>query len=383
MDYTIRSIAVMALAALPLAVAAQSRLTVENHLPFDRKSEIVETPAAPVTEKFGESFIITDSGGNEVEWQVTHDGKLIFPADVRANSTTTYNIIKGVAAKKTPKVYGRQFPERKDDMAWENDRSAYRAYGPALEKSGERAFGYDLWTKCVDTLVLEQRFFDHNHRNLSFHKDHGNGMDVYSVGPTLGGGTAALLNDNGEIVYPYCYRDYEILDNGPLRFTVSLTYNPVTVNADTAVVEKRLISLDRGSWLNKTVVSYDGLTTKRTVAPGIVVHRQNPAAYIFSEDGKAMSYADLTDNSDCGNGVMFVGVVVPQGSAMSYQPLAERAGDAVGHILAKASIAPGEDFLYYWGSGWSKGGMPDQLEWQATLERFRDTAASPLSVILE
>ena len=137
----------MALAALPLAVTAQSRLTVENHLPFDRKSEIVETPAAPVTEKFGESFIITDSEGNEVEWQVTHDGKLIFPADVRANSTTTYNIIKGVAAKKTPKVYGRQFPERKDDMAWENDRSAYRAYGPALEKSGERAFGYDLWTK--------------------------------------------------------------------------------------------------------------------------------------------------------------------------------------------------------------------------------------------
>lgn len=65
----------MALAALPLAVAAQSRLTVENHLPFDRKSEIVEIPAAPVTEKFGESFIITDSGGNEVEWQVTHDGK--------------------------------------------------------------------------------------------------------------------------------------------------------------------------------------------------------------------------------------------------------------------------------------------------------------------
>ena len=199
----------------------------------------------------------------------------------------------------------------------------------------------------------------------------------------MGGGTAALLNDNGEIVYPYCYRDYEILDNGPLRFTVSLTYNPVTVNADTAVVEKRLISLDRGSWLNKTVVSYDGLTTKRTVAPGIVVHRQNPAAYIFSESGKAMSYADLTDNSDCGNGVMFVGVVVPQGSAMSYQPLAERAGDAVGHILAKALIAPGEDFLYYWGSGWSKGGMPDQLEWQATLERFRDALASPLSVRFE
>ena len=41
---------------------------------------------------------------------------------------------------------GRQYPERLDDVAWENDRAAYRAYGPALQEKGERAFGYDIWT---------------------------------------------------------------------------------------------------------------------------------------------------------------------------------------------------------------------------------------------
>ncbi len=30
-------------------------------------------------------------------------------------------------------------------------------------------------------------------------------------------------------VLPYCYKDYRILDNGPLRFTVELTYNPSTI----------------------------------------------------------------------------------------------------------------------------------------------------------
>ena len=29
------------------------------------------------------------------------------------------------------------------------------------------------------------------------------------------------------IVYPYCYKDCEILDNGPLRFTAKLVYNPL------------------------------------------------------------------------------------------------------------------------------------------------------------
>ena len=62
---------------------------------------------------------------------------------------------------------------------------------------------------------------------ISYHVDHGNGMDCYSVGPTLGGGTAALMVDS-TIIYPYCYENYKILNNGPLRFTVKLTYAPLT-----------------------------------------------------------------------------------------------------------------------------------------------------------
>lgn len=55
---------------------------------------------------------------------------------------------------------------------------------------------------------------------ISYHIDHGYGMDCYAVGPTLGCGTAALMAGD-TIIYPYCYRTQEILDNGPLRFTVN------------------------------------------------------------------------------------------------------------------------------------------------------------------
>lgn len=65
-------------------------------------------------------------------------------------------------------------------------------------------------------------------KELSYHIDHGHGMDCYAVGPTLGAGVAALMVDDS-IIYPWCYKSQEILDNGPLRFTVRLEFNPLTV----------------------------------------------------------------------------------------------------------------------------------------------------------
>ena len=65
--------------------------------------------------------------------------------------------------------------------------------------SRRAAFGYDIWTKCVPHKVLDRRYYDDKVNKISFHVDHGEGMDVYAVGPTLGGGTAALLDSVGEI----------------------------------------------------------------------------------------------------------------------------------------------------------------------------------------
>ena len=47
-------------------------------------------------------------------------------------------------AQESAKVFGRHVPERKDDFAWENDRIAFRMYGPALEADGEISSGIDV-----------------------------------------------------------------------------------------------------------------------------------------------------------------------------------------------------------------------------------------------
>jgi len=348
-------------------------ITVVNDSDIARTAEIVEIPVRYIPGlREGKAMRLITSGNSahEVGYQITHDSLLIFPADVDAHSRTVYFLAEGKPTAQDTIAWGRLFPERKDDMAWENDRTAYRAYGPALQASGERAYGYDIWTKCVPGRVLEKRMADDIERGISFHVDHGEGMDVYAVGPTLGGGTAALLDTANNIIYPYCFTGYEVLDRGPLRFSVRLQYGDSTL-------ESRVISLDAGSWLNRTTVRFDGpVPAGASIAPGIVVHSQNPDGYTLGEG--YMAYADSTDNATAGNGVIFVGVVTADTGNPIYQPLAEPAGDAIGHILSPSPYSTGKEYTYWWGSAWSKGGMPDSATWNACLSDYRARLLQPL-----
>jgi hypothetical protein len=291
-------------------------------------------------------------------------------------------------------------------MTWENDRSAYRAYGPALQARGERAFGYDIWVKRVPELVVEQRYEKHLDAEIqervnqlrrarkykeanelfhsaSFHVDHGDGLDCYSVGPTLGGGTAALMQGD-KLIYPYCWKEYEIMENGPLRFTVKLTYHPLVVGKD-SVVETRLISLERGSQLNKTIITYTGLSKATPVATGIVIHTENPEAYVHESDKGYIAYADLTDNVNNDNGVIYVGAVIPKKTkemkADLFTPKESKERGALGHVLAISNYKPNSEYTYYWGSGWSKYGFDSMEAWTKYLDRYAQRVRHPLIVI--
>lgn len=383
-------------------------VTVTNDLSFDR-AEMVEVPISEVAKKVQlideEQYIVLDAEGNQVAYQITYDDNLLFPVNVKAGDKAMYTVAVGEPIEAEPLVYGRHYPERVDDIAWENDRTAYRAYGPALQAKGERAFGYDAWVKRVPGLVVEQRYanelnpdtqaeiarlrkerkYDEAnelYHSVSYHVDHGNGLDCYKVGPTLGCGTAALMQGDA-ILYPYCWKEYEILENGPLRFTVKLTYNPLVVGKDT-VIETRTISLAQGSQLNKTVVSYAGLTKAAPVATGLVIHPENPTAYVLEGDKGYIAYADLTDNVNNGNGVIYVGAVMPEkvteAKAQMFSDKEAKERGASGHVLAISNYKPETEYTYYWGSGWSKYGFDSMEAWTTYLDRYAQSVRKPLKV---
>ena len=72
------------------------------------------------------------------------------------------------------------------------------------------------------------------------------------------------------------------------------------------MIETRIISLDKGSQLNKTVVSFDNLQEITPVVTGIVLHKQNPMGYSFDADAGYITYADSTENAANNNGVIYI-----------------------------------------------------------------------------
>lgn len=363
-------------------------VTVTNSLHIDREGEMVEVSMAEVSIRLQlpdtAQVVVLDENGMEVPSQITYDGMLIFPVSIKGNASVVYTIAEGIPQPVEVSACGRQYPERLDDMAWENDRTAYRTYGPALQERGDRAFGYDIWTKSVSDMVVEDRYDGELNRHVSYHVDHGNGMDCYAVGPTLGGGTAALFPDS-TIVYPYCYKECDILDNGPLRFTARLVYHPQVVKSDSAVVETRIISLDKGAQLNKTVVSFENLQETTPVVAGIVLHKQNPDGYGFDANAGYIAYADSTENASNNNGVIYVGAVFPahlKGAFIRLFSEEERKerGGALGHVLALSEYEPGSEYVYYWGSGWSKYGFETDTDWIGYLEKYAQQVRNPLLV---
>ena len=384
-------------------------VSVSNPLKIDRVEEIVEVSADDVLGKLkldeNTEFIITDENNSEIPYQLTADNKIIFPATVKAEAIASYSIAKGQPSHVNTLVYGRQYPDRLDDIAWENDKAAYRAYGPALQKKGEQAYGYDVFTKSVSELVVEDRYameLDKDARAMikqlrkdgkkaeadslanaiSYHIDHGNGMDCYAVGPTLGGGTAALMPDS-VIAYPYCYKNFEILDNGPLRFTVKMEFNPLTIDGDTTVVETRVIQLDRGSHLNKTIVSYTSLKKEYPIGVGLVLHEAYPDRYSMDTEGGYIAYADPTTNVKADNGTIYVGAVFPNTLEMAKVQLFEKpVSGAIGHVMGINTYQPNDEFEYYWGSAWSKCGFDDE-KWNSYLKEYAMKVRNPLVVTIK
>lgn len=383
-------------------------VTVTNPLVMERSNEMVEVSMETVTDRLGladtAQIVVLNADGQQVPYQITYDGKVIFPAAIAAGGTATYTIQTGTPEAFDVKACGRCYPERMDDMAWENDLVAFRAYGPALQAKGERGFGYDLFTKYNTTEPMLEAMYAKEldketlakiaelkktdpkaaaelSRERSYHIDHGYGMDCYAVGPTLGAGVAALMV-NDTIIYPWCYKNQEILDNGPLRFTVKLEFTPLTVKGDSTVVETRLITLDAGSHLNKTAVSYSNLKETLPIVAGIVLHEPDGAVVADAANGY-ITYVDPTTGPD--NGKIFMGVAVPavvkdaKTVLFSEKEKKER-NNADGHVLAVSDYEPGSEYIYYWGFAWDKADIKTADAWNRYMADFAQKVRNPLTV---
>ena len=249
----------------------EMNITVENTSDFDRVADVVEIPLdsikAKVTLTDSAVYVVKNSAGEIIPSQITYDRKLIFQPELKAKESKSFVITTDINQAYEAKTYGRFITERKDDFAWENDRVAFRIYGPALIESDGPSNGIDAWYKRTNNLIIDKWYKADLAGEASYHEDHGEGQDDYKVGRTLGAGAMApyvndklWLNEN--------FASQELLDNGPLRTTFKLTYKNLDVDGK-SVAENRTISIDAGSQFSKIVQAYT-IKEPMTVAAGVV-----------------------------------------------------------------------------------------------------------------
>lgn len=358
-----------------LTANAQSKATViiQNPSAINRTGTIIAINWKTILSSYPKidttNFIVINSvTKKQVPFQLEHKGhfdiqNLLVQADINAKSDITLFIQQGKPETFTAKTYARFVPERKDDFAWENDKIAFRTYGKALEKTDGDAYGFDVWVKRSNKLVVNERY-----KRNDYHIDHGDGLDYYHVGYTLGAGNMApYVKDT--VRYSGNYHQWKVLDNGPLRSTFQLVYD--TWNAGGIKVSaKKIISIDAGSQLNRIENTYTFNDSNPLPVVVGIIKREKPGTILLNEKQGIMGYWEPKLGE---NGTTAVGSIL-------MTPVMNMWVDKE-QLLALTTLRNNEPIIYYTGAAWDKAGIitTDKL-WFSYLDNFNQELKNPLII---
>lgn len=361
-------------------------VTITNPLNLDRLNEMVviqwnDLKKMISTLDTANVLVLDVKTNNELITQVIAEDKnsalkeLIFQSNFGAKETKKF-IVK--AFNREPKVVKTitdvRFMIPREDIAWENDRIAYRIYGPAL--GWELNNGLDVWTKRVRYPIVEKWYHGDETpgvARISYHIDHGEGADFFDVGRSLGDGSCALI-DGDSLYQPGVFDSYKILTTGPIRVIFEVTYKPVRFkNID--VRETKRITLDAGSNLNKIEVTYrcDSANCSVPFAAGIV-KRKGVYSYADKENKYVSLWGSTNDKEE--NGALGTGVIMTK---KIFNAIKENNV----HVLILGNAELNKLITYYAGAGWTRSGDFNSAEdWNKYLKEFSLRLASPLKITI-
>lgn len=229
--------------------------------------------------------------------------------------------------------------ERGSDITWENDRIAYRLYGPSVRsKVGN---GIDVWTKKVDYPVIDN-WYKLNEEGKDYHTDRGEGCDFYHMGKLRGCGSIAVWVD-GKPYPSETFDSYKFLKNQNDGIGVQLNYQTWNVPGITALEEKKIIEMGLGTNLFKvssTIKSDKDM--ELIIGIGITTYGHPE----INKDQKAATVSTW-ENTSTEHGSVGSAVLADPKNFIGY---GWYEGDQYVLIRVKTNIP----FIYYAGAGWDK-----------------------------
>ncbi|MET0499740.1 MAG: DUF4861 family protein [Steroidobacteraceae bacterium] len=231
---------------------------------------------------------------------------------------------------------------RYDDLLWENDRTAHRIYGHALEAyEPPSGSGMDSWGKNVVWPFAERQL-----KSGDQHGYHGEGLDFYNVGTTRGAGGLGIWHDN-KLWTSRNFIRHRILQSGGKSADFMVEYAPWPVDVDRKVWETRRFTLPLGTQFTRLVSTISSDKSEPlTVAIGIG-KRTTGANGELTVD-RTLGVMSWWGPEDGVHGRMAVAIRVDPQMIVDVRQDAD-------NFLVMLKVTPGKPFTYYSGSAWSKG----------------------------
>jgi hypothetical protein len=363
------------------ASAQSVTVQVENPANIDRHLETIEVPWSGLESKIeipdGYSVKVADNGVPIPCQLLDSDGNgapdlLLFQSSFKKMETKQFTIGAGQDFKCPEAGTDAKYILPRKDVAWENDRIAFRIYGGPL--AGDVRNGLDVWVKRVRYHIMDKWYNGDSLKGkarISYHVDHGEGADMFNVGKSLGAGGSALLLDSG-MFQTGMFTEQAILATGPVRAMFTVRYDTVFLDGN-KISEVKTYTLDAGENLNKIDVRYIGLSQKGPVniAAGLV-KRAHTHPFSDTVNGFLSLWGDISE--DTANGYLGTGIVFPKSE---YREMRE---DSI-HYLITGKSSDDKTFTYYAGAGWTRSGdFASEEDWNNYLKTFTLRLENPLRV---
>jgi pectinesterase len=355
---------------------------VTNASDLARRNETISIPWDTLRAELsldGPKFLIVKetSTGNELVSQWVDDDlngvpdEFIFQSGFKSHESKWFLItVSSKERGESPSLVDARYVEPRDDLAWENDRIAFRMYGPAL--AAEVNNGIDVWTKRVRYLIVKKWYEGEEQTpKIVYHVDHGEGADFFDVGRSLGCGGSGIWF--GRKVYqPGVFTSYNVIASGPIRATFELSYDKWNVEG-TLFKEVKRITLDAGQNLNRIDVVFKGGGEDESIGLACGLVKRGGTKFYKNDEGGWMSLWGQT-NDDPENGSLGTGVVFKPNIVTGWTQ------DSAQYIVL-GEAKRGSSFTYFAGAGWTRSGDFKSVEdWNKYLEEFAVNLRSPLQV---
>lgn len=249
---------------------------------------------------------------------------------------------------KTPKAYVRYVPQRKEDVAWENDRIAFRVFGPPVKN--QVGSGIDIWVKSVKYPIIDKWYYL-NSKGQDYHTDRGEGCDFYDMGYFRGCGGTAVWKD-GKPYTSQTYFNHRILKNDADEIIFELTYSPFDVDS-IKVTERKVISMRKGSNLFRVSCTFDTESNANLMLGVGLTTFGKPQVNKDREKGILSCWEQI----DPQQGSLGTAVLVNPAEIVDFLQYEKDQ-----FVLIRMN--PGVPIVYYSGAGWSKSiDFKDESDW--------------------